>query len=273
MCTCTSSCFTFRPGSESDCFLYQPHCEGTTSRQQRLQHSHSPMGSWSHSWLCTLDCEAKLDERRPVTYTRSHTTHTHKRNKTCKCTNTHSHLLLRTCMCSKGAHRTQALALSLGEPMTAGGAYTSRLGRLSLAVFAWTSATRDQQGSVFFLISSTNIRKATTISSLPPFHCFFRSVSICCYVLAVFWCASRLPKLARNAAAEVPGLAVVIFHCQPALVLAESDRGGQRDVVIWCNIWSNKWLCLKLGYPWLPQLLMCYLIFIWFFTLLPLNTH
>lgn len=46
--------------SESDCFLYQPHCEGTTSRQQRLQHSHSPMGSWSHSWLCTLDCEARL---------------------------------------------------------------------------------------------------------------------------------------------------------------------------------------------------------------------
>ena len=104
-------------------------------------------------------------------------------------------------MCSKGAHRTQALALSLGEPMTAGGAYTSRLERLSLAVFAWTSATRDQQGSDFFLISSTNIRKATTISSLPPFHCFFRSVSICCYVLAVFWyldfqnlLATQLPK-------------------------------------------------------------------------------
>ena len=175
-------------------------------------------------------------------------------------------------MCSKGAHRTQALALSLGEPMTAGGAYTSRLERLSLAVFAWTSATRDQQGSDFFLISSTNIRKATTISSLPPFHCFFRSVSICCYVLAVFWyldfqnlLATQLPKCLD--------LLLSSFIASPLWSWQSRTLSGERDVVI-CNISSNKWLCLKLGYPWLPQLLMCYLHFYTFtikHTLKPIN--
>ena len=170
------------------------------------------MDSWSRSWLCTLNSQGKLDERRPATYTRSHTTHTQRQQDTQMHKRTlalataymhvefkHYWFLLMLTMrlikikytkCSKGAHRTQALGLSLGEPMTAGGAYTSRLEGVSLAVFAWTSATRDQRinKGLIFWRSWTNIRKPTRISSCPPFYTFLLFFSRSVAMSWLYWC-------------------------------------------------------------------------------------